>query len=219
VLGYVYLCCCCETQHHLGALLYVSEAAGRTRRAAAAKEAGRRAGAAERDGCLLVSARNMGNAEPRAEEPRPYHEACADWLQAPLLNPLHAFPRRASSKRSISFHLQAPCACSSAYSIPIRGPHLTAFPPLVRNLPSLRPTSPTLDALASPSTSRRLLTPHVYAPSAHPAPMSVLLTPSNHASCCRFRYTLPLNTAHHVMREYTSFIKRPTRKQTAALTR
>jgi hypothetical protein len=51
--GYRYPSCCCEAQHHLGALLYVSEAAGRTRRATAAKEAGRRAGATEHNGCLL----------------------------------------------------------------------------------------------------------------------------------------------------------------------
>jgi hypothetical protein len=68
--------------------------------------------------CCVSARSNQGNAEPRAEEPRPYHEASADWLRPLLPNPLDVLPRRAPST---SCHLQATRAVhaySYAHSTP-----------------------------------------------------------------------------------------------------
>jgi hypothetical protein len=70
--------------------------------------------------------------------------------------------------------------------LPLRHAHPAAFPPLVRNLTSRRPTSPTIDTRAS-----QLLASTPYPTCAHTlthtTPMGSLLRPFNHAPCRRFR--------------------------------
>jgi hypothetical protein len=107
--------------------------------------------------CCVSARSNQSNADPRAEEPRPYHEAPADWPRPLLPNPLNVLPRRAPST---SCHLQAARAVrasSYAHSAPSPICSPRSLSPLVRNLPSRRPTSPTIDTRAS-----QLPTPHVH---------------------------------------------------------
>jgi hypothetical protein len=162
--------------------------------------------------CCVSARSNQSNAEPRAEEPRPYHEAPADWPRPLLPNPLDVLPRRAPST---SCHLQAARAVrasSYAHSAPSPICSPRSLSPLVRNLPSRRPTSPTIDTRASQLPTPHVHTlsyPHCYTNGQLAQALKSRIVPSFQTPRYVDKCTQPANTKHHVMRVYGLFIKGP----------
>jgi hypothetical protein len=156
---------------------------------------------------------SQSNADPRAEEPRPYHEAPADWPRPLLPNPLDVLPRRPAAIFRL-FVLCVPPAMPIQLPLPYAPP--AAFPLLYVTCRLDAPLPPR-STLEPPSSWRRLPTPHVhtlsyphcYANGQLAEALKSRIVPSFQTPRYVDKCTQPANTKHHVMRVYGLFIKGP----------